>query len=66
MKSSLRLWQIVIIVTMTVLNAYSIAEGIKYKVGLGIVFALASLAVLVFCLKLFQQMNNSAGEAEEF
>lgn len=65
MKSSLRPWQLLIVAILTTLNAYAIAEGLKYDSFLGVILALASLTALGFCIRLFKTMNKVNAESEE-
>ena len=65
MKSSLRGWQIVVVALLASLNAYAIADGIRYGSIAGIGLALASLVTLGACIRLFKHMNKSQAEAEE-
>ena len=65
MKSSLRPWQLLVVAILTSLNAYAIAEGLKYNSFLGVMLALASLTALGFCIKLFKTMNRVNAESED-
>jgi len=65
MKSSLRLWQLLIVAVITTLNAYAIAQGLKYNSFLGVMLALASLTTLGFCIRLFKTMNKVNTESED-
>ncbi|WP_153796661.1 hypothetical protein [Foetidibacter luteolus] len=65
MKVSLRPWQLLVVAVMTALNCYAIAEGLKYSSLTGVLFALASLTALGFCIKIFRTMNRMAAEAED-
>lgn len=65
MKSSLRPWQLFIVAILTTLNAYAIAEGLKYNSFLGVMLALASLTTLGFCIRLFKTMNKANAEPED-
>ena len=57
MKSTAR-FRTAIIIAIVFLNSLALAEGIRYKSVWGIVFTLASLVALGYCIKLIKKLRE--------
>lgn len=57
MKSTAR-FRTAIIIAIVFLNSLALAKGIRYKSVWGIVFAIASLVVLEYCIKLIKKLRE--------
>ena len=57
-KKSTALLRPAIIIAIVFLNSLALAEGIHYKSVWGIVFALASLVALGYCIKLIKKLRE--------
>ena len=58
MKST-ALFRTAIIIAIVFLNSLAFAKGIRYKSVWGIVFAIASLVALGYCIKLIKKIERS-------
>jgi hypothetical protein len=64
MKTYQSILQTSIIVLLIGLNSYSIGKGIRLQSTWGIVLAIASLAVLGYCVHLFKKLRELDADEE--
>lgn len=57
MKSTAR-FRTAIIIAIVFLNSLALAKGIRYKSVWGIVFAIASLVCIRYCIKLIKKLRE--------
>ena len=57
MNSPLKTWQVLVIVTLMVMNGHAIARGIRWKNIVGVGLATCSLLVLPLSIRIFNQIN---------